>query len=241
MRFMLVGYGSGSRDVIGKSKQYKTLRGEIGSKDQSIKFQERGVLFDGKTIPCVSFEGKTNKRGKGSMDNPVSLLLYGLSEDQALELSARLSEYAIFLRDNNGEKNASVSFTESANYFAQNAIKILKSGPRHAMILFLDELEKYWENEVNEIENKIQTLKRISQIKKSIKAQKDKENNCNIATEDDFIQNIANQIDAYSRKKSWRATCADSLRNLIRYYKAGEEPINSKPQALKLIISNTNE
>ncbi|MCA1442684.1 hypothetical protein I6F07_21165 [Ensifer sp. IC4062] len=139
MRYLLSGYGTDSK--TGDVKQYRTLRGEIQIDERSIAFRTEGVSIQGTEVPCVTLDGNTAKVNKDSVDNKASLILFDMDENEALRLSAKLAEYALFLRY---QKRTRVGFWKSIDEFSATAAEVLFESSRDDVANFLERIADEW-------------------------------------------------------------------------------------------------
>lgn len=199
MRYLLSGYGTDSKS--GEVKQYRTLRGKIELNDDSIKFRHDGVTSGGKDLPCVTFDGKTIKRNKDSINNSASLIFFDMTEDEALNLSAKFAEYALFL---NSRKLEPIGFERSSDNFADVASKVLFKSSRASIIRFFERFAEAWELDAAVPFFAMVRMGKYSETKSP--------------------ENMR-------RLSTWRTQCAIALRNLIRHYRDGDSVENTVPSA----------
>ena len=201
MRYLLSGYGTDSKS--GDVKQYRTLRGKIDIAEDSIKFRRDGVTSGDKSLPCVTFDGKTIKRNKDSVNNSASLILFDISEDEALELSTKFAEYALFLRANKPvseikNNKQTISFEQCSEKFAETASEVLLKGPRSSIIKLFEKFAAHWEKDAG-------THLSLSKHMATLQG-----------------ENFEKAHAIYSRRSAWRLECVRSLRNLLNHYEHGE-------------------
>ena len=199
MRYLLSGYGTDSKS--GDVKQYRTLRGKIDLAEDSIKFQHDGVSSGGKSLPCVMFDGKTIKRNKDAVDNSASLIFFDMTEDEALDLSAKFAEYALFLKSRNAE---TIGFLKSSDNFADVSARVLINSNRFSIIRFFERLAEAWELDAAAPFFALARMGRFNETK-----------------------NAENM----ERLKTWRTQCSTTLRNLIRHYRDGDSIEKQVPRA----------
>lgn len=85
MKIKIVGY----TDV----NAYKTIRCEAILNDDTIT--EKTIFYtDHSTDDGICIQGKTNKPSRWSPNNPVEIILHGMTAGEALILASRLTEYA---------------------------------------------------------------------------------------------------------------------------------------------------
>ena len=211
MRFMLDGYGSGSRDGDGTAKQYKTLRGVIVT--EKMQVQKGGVRVGKASVPSIKLTGKTRKVSKDSDDNPVDLLFHGMTPDEALRVSCAFAEYALLVGDQTTK--AAVKFSNGrARQAAGQFLKVLLASEREAgMVPFLRELMERWTKD-SELNTKVADIQAGCGHKESAAILK--------------------------RKGEWRGACATKLSELLEAYQRGPEPTppaSSRPH-LTLVLNN---
>ncbi|MCC4296631.1 hypothetical protein [Aurantimonas coralicida] len=100
MKYMISGYGTGSRTKTGQaeSRSFRTMRGKIDVSEASIEFQPDGVVYKDRKVPAMKLKGTSRKVGRDADNNDVSLILHDISAEEAMEMSARFAEYAVFLQ-----------------------------------------------------------------------------------------------------------------------------------------------
>ena len=100
MKYMISGYGTGSRTKTGQaeSRSFRTMRGKIDVSEASIEFQPDGVVYKDRKAPAMKLNGTSRKVGRDADNNDVSLILHDISAEEAMEMSARFAEYAVFLQ-----------------------------------------------------------------------------------------------------------------------------------------------
>lgn len=211
MRFMLAGYGNGSRDGDGTAKQYKTLRGVIVS--EKMQVQKGGVRVGKVSVPSIKLPAVTRKVSKESYDNLADLHFHSMSADEALQVSCAFAEYALLVGDQTTK--AAVKFSnERANQAAGQFLKVLLASERDAgMVPFMRELVGRWTKD-SELDTKVADIQAGYGHKESAAILK--------------------------RKGEWRGACATKLSELLEAYQRGPEPTspaNSRPH-LTLVSNN---
>lgn len=220
MQFMLLGYGTGSRDRDGTAKQYRTLRGALNTDPASVSFEPRGVSRGDKKIPCIRIKGTTRKVSKDSVNNDTAILLHGLSEDEALDLASTFAEYALFLRNERDRAHRTAAFDGSAKQFAETSVKVLAEAPRDKGIMaLLSATMDFWKARAQSDEKTADSLGRLGNA---------------------ISRDNSKVVTSYKTTAMWRYRCIAALGNLLNLYSDG--PTNREaPASLRLKIVSASE
>ena len=92
MKLMVNGYGE-------TKQQFGTMRCKATISDSTVTYHEQAARYpDGSTEPGLFIKGETRKVGAYAEDNPVNIVLHGMTAAEALTLANELRTYASFRR-----------------------------------------------------------------------------------------------------------------------------------------------
>ncbi len=92
MKLMVSGYGE-------TKQQFGTMRCTATISDNTVGFDENAARYpNGSTEPGICIKGETRKVGAYAEDNPVNIVLHGMTAAEALILADQLRWYAFYRR-----------------------------------------------------------------------------------------------------------------------------------------------
>jgi len=212
---MLSGYGTGSRDGTGESKQYKTLRGSLNIDRSSVVFSRNGVKYKNKSVASITFRGHTRKVAKYAENNDSSLIFHDMTKQEALDLACTFMEFALFLEQRGRAAEQLVSSTQSEPESARlidTITKVLMSLPRNrGVVPLMEAIRLNWLAAAERLENLASTKW------------------------NEAFSAMRSRVGEWGQEAKWRRTCADALGRLLSIYAPYDGIISDERPTLKLI------
>lgn len=220
VKFMLVGYGTGSKDGDGTAKQYKTLRGDLKTERGEVSFEPRGVKIGNTRVPCLRLKGSTRKVSKDSTNNSAEILLHSITEDEAVHLASTFAEYAIFLKKLRDQPEMTLAFEESSERFARTSVDLLKAAPRVVGITaLLIAIRDFWAAKAKTEDVMANVLEMNAKRLPS-----------------EQLERQAVAVRRFQNSASWRRESVTQLGQVINTYAHGDSD-NSTPAKLGIVSS----
>lgn len=213
MRFMISGYGTGSRTGGEEKPQFRTLR--VSTKLEEgypTHIDPGGVIVGGKPVPSMKINGTTRKVNKETDDNNVSLIFHSMTVDEAMKLSADFARFATYLAEARPEAAKSVS-TKTASEFANQVVRLLTYLDKSSFSSLFAEI-----------------FRRLRQRKLSVLDEGDTPTGFQLYRPEVYAAEQA------SRVRKWLETCAQKVGGLLHHWEKGtyvdddgvERPLNLK-------------